>query len=461
MAKSKKVKIQFNDLPNWVKDQVMSEKIIKANGKLIKKFNLSNEQKNELFRILRKIILKEISPNKILEHLKSLKLDNEVTRKLALMVVKERLLPLQEYFKEDIRKIYSQVGGKLNKEKKQEYKPKQEIKLDQKVDYIIKKGNFEFESEKLRQRFEDIITLYLKGAQSRVETKILLKRNKDIGGLGFDENIIEEILNLSEEPFEDIIESNKNKESEDKNKKEKKQENKKAVAEKEKDKEPEKKEDKQEEDSEEEGKKQIKKEEELKKDLKKQVKKINQKKGSELEDKNNITPQKSYDENKKKQEQKDQKQSLKKEDSQQSQEDTSENFSEKEGVNIFKKESHSRVNNKKKGINIFSRSHGPIDELRILTLEDWRRWGDSNEAAKNIKDKIDLLGEESLEKKSKAIEAWKQSEIYNLYLEIGKESINKGKSIKEVIEDRKKQNKPTLTQEEFNAILDLSQELRF
>jgi len=113
------------------------------------------------------------------------------------------------------------------------------------------------------------------------------------------------------------------------------------------------------------------------------------------------------------------------------------------------------------GIKIQPRVYGPVDELKTITLVDWRRWGSAKEAAKKIQDKINLLAEESLVKKAEGIKAWKDSEVNQLYLNIGVESINQGKSVNEIIIQRRQQNKPFLSEEEFNAVVELNQKLRF
>lgn len=112
-------------------------------------------------------------------------------------------------------------------------------------------------------------------------------------------------------------------------------------------------------------------------------------------------------------------------------------------------------------IRVKPRAQGPVDELRFLSLVDWRRWGSTQNAIQKIQDKINLLAEESLIKKAEAIKAWKESEINRLYLEIGEESINEGKSVEQVIKTRQQQKKSTLTQEEFDAVVGLNQKLRF
>lgn len=96
---------------------------------------------------------------------------------------------------------------------------------------------------------------------------------------------------------------------------------------------------------------------------------------------------------------------------------------------------------------------GPIEELRILTLTDFRRLGANlEEIHEKVKDKFDLLREESLTKLAEGIAAWKQSEVYRTYIDIGVESMNGGKSIHEIILERSTSNKPYLTQEEFDCV---------
>ena len=105
---------------------------------------------------------------------------------------------------------------------------------------------------------------------------------------------------------------------------------------------------------------------------------------------------------------------------------------------------------------------GPIEEIRALTLDDWHRFGKAENATARIEEKINLLAEESLFKKAEAIKAWKESEVNRLYLEIGRESIEKNNvSIAQVIEERKKQGKLSLSLEEFEAVAELNQKLRF
>jgi len=112
-------------------------------------------------------------------------------------------------------------------------------------------------------------------------------------------------------------------------------------------------------------------------------------------------------------------------------------------------------------IKVTPKIYGPIDELRSIKIEDWKRWGTPNEASQRIQDKINLLGDESLVKKAEGIKAWKESEVNQMYLDIGSESIDKGISVEEVIAMRTKEGRPTLNRDEFDAVVELNQKLRF
>lgn len=108
------------------------------------------------------------------------------------------------------------------------------------------------------------------------------------------------------------------------------------------------------------------------------------------------------------------------------------------------------------------RARGPIDELKFLNLTELRRIGTNPlDNISRIKDKIESLEEESFNKKVEGIKAWRQSPLYNMYVEIGRQSMEEGKSISQVIAQRQQRGDDTLSQSEFERITDLNQELRF
>lgn len=101
-----------------------------------------------------------------------------------------------------------------------------------------------------------------------------------------------------------------------------------------------------------------------------------------------------------------------------------------------------------------------VSELASLAPEDFK--GDNPEKlVQTLVEKVkSLVGKNDLEK-FKAVEAWRSSSLYKLYIEIGEESIAQGKTITEVAKMRLAQNKPYLKEEEFNALADLSREFQY
>ena len=105
---------------------------------------------------------------------------------------------------------------------------------------------------------------------------------------------------------------------------------------------------------------------------------------------------------------------------------------------------------------------GPVEEIRDLTIEDFRKLDlDPQKAAENIYNKMILLEKDSFTKKMAGIVGWRQSQIFKNYVEIGNESMEGKKSVEEIIAERQAAGKPTLSIEEFEAVMDLNQKLRF
>jgi len=108
------------------------------------------------------------------------------------------------------------------------------------------------------------------------------------------------------------------------------------------------------------------------------------------------------------------------------------------------------------------RSLGPVEEIQSLTLADFRRLASNPaQAVERILEKIQILEEESFSQKIQAIRAWKQSEVYQLYLELGHLSMEQKRPIVEIIKERWSKQQETLTEEEFEAVSDLNQKLRY
>lgn len=102
----------------------------------------------------------------------------------------------------------------------------------------------------------------------------------------------------------------------------------------------------------------------------------------------------------------------------------------------------------------------PAEELASLTADDFRQMARTfAEAAGKVLERINLLAEESYSKRSEGIAAWRQSDLYKVYLGIGSESMASAQPIDVVIERRKAAGQPYLTTDEFAVLADLNRQL--
>ncbi|MFH2063073.1 MAG: hypothetical protein ABIJ46_02865 [bacterium] len=103
---------------------------------------------------------------------------------------------------------------------------------------------------------------------------------------------------------------------------------------------------------------------------------------------------------------------------------------------------------------------GPVEELASLTLQDFRRLSrDPSEAALKIRDKVDLLKDESFADKTAGVRAWRDSAVNRLYLETLRRSLE-GTPVEEVLTAMAKDGE-ALTKPEFDALMKLNRGLRF
>jgi len=114
------------------------------------------------------------------------------------------------------------------------------------------------------------------------------------------------------------------------------------------------------------------------------------------------------------------------------------------------------------GVRVSNVLVGPIEELGTMTLINFRRLGETpSRSTAKIKDKIDLLENDSYGKRLEGVGAWHQSEVNRFYRLLGQESMRQERSIDDIINERLKNNKPTLSIEEFNAVMELNRQLRY
>lgn len=104
---------------------------------------------------------------------------------------------------------------------------------------------------------------------------------------------------------------------------------------------------------------------------------------------------------------------------------------------------------------------GPLEEIQSMTPDDFRKLSKNpKEAADKILDKIKLLEDEAFSKRIEGIQAWKRSNINQLYLQMLDECIEKHCPIEQINEEFKKQGKPYLTDEEIDAIIYINSKIR-
>ncbi len=105
---------------------------------------------------------------------------------------------------------------------------------------------------------------------------------------------------------------------------------------------------------------------------------------------------------------------------------------------------------------------GPVDELRSMDLVNLRRLGSNKEEIMGeLMERIGLLAEESIQKKVDGVNAWQQSPVYQMYLNIGYESIKQNKPIEEVINEKTEKGEKIMTYEEFQAIMESNEKMQF
>ncbi|MBU1891052.1 hypothetical protein KJ782_06235 [Patescibacteria group bacterium] len=105
---------------------------------------------------------------------------------------------------------------------------------------------------------------------------------------------------------------------------------------------------------------------------------------------------------------------------------------------------------------------GPTEELAELSVEDYRRLGKTaEEANEKIIEKLDLMEEDSYLLRASGIKAWKKCAVNKLYLEIGRQSMEQDKPVLDIVRKRQELGQPYLSQSEFSAIADLNKKISF
>lgn len=281
---------------------------------------------------------------------------------------------------------------------------------------IAKYGKITFTDENLKNKFSNIVSARLRDVRDEMETLEILTRDKGVGGLGLSTETAKKISSLIETEFQLLSEARKSRELQKYKEWEKSSETEKAQ-----------------------------KEEKIKID---EQRKLDEKFRKIV----NVSPkarQKFYSQNSGEQ-------VVKAEDKLQESSTT-----ELVAPNFSQKKMGASGKPLVEDISFTPKLLGPIEEIRKMTLADFRRFGKNPEtAAEKIKDKIDLLEDESHLKKIEGIRAWRESEPSRIYFEIMRQCFNDGKSIDEIIATRNAGKIPSLTPDEFKAVMKLSEMTR-
>ena len=113
-------------------------------------------------------------------------------------------------------------------------------------------------------------------------------------------------------------------------------------------------------------------------------------------------------------------------------------------------------------VRFVAKTMGPIEELANMTLMDFRRLGaTAQKMTAKITEKIDLLEKDSLARRIEGINAWHKNEVSRFYRLLGQESMKTNTGIEKIITSRTQANKPTLSIDEFHAIMELNKGLRY
>lgn len=105
---------------------------------------------------------------------------------------------------------------------------------------------------------------------------------------------------------------------------------------------------------------------------------------------------------------------------------------------------------------------GPVDELRHMTVIDFRRLSDDIEQRlSKLEEKIHLLEERSYIDRIKGVQAWQASPLYKLYVQIGYQALLKNVPLETIINSYTEAKQDTLTLDEFVKLGSLNHKLSF
>jgi len=104
---------------------------------------------------------------------------------------------------------------------------------------------------------------------------------------------------------------------------------------------------------------------------------------------------------------------------------------------------------------------GLNEELAGMTMAEFRRLAKTpQDAAAKILQKLQTLQEESFERWTEGVEAWRESPLQQQYLKLVTESFSSGKPVAQLVEEKRALDPSLPSGEELSAIIQLNSQIQ-
>lgn len=105
---------------------------------------------------------------------------------------------------------------------------------------------------------------------------------------------------------------------------------------------------------------------------------------------------------------------------------------------------------------------GPVDELRLLNLEDFRRLSkDPKTATAKVLDQAELLRSQGEDQWFAAVKAWRASPLNGWYVKVMQEALSRGMEVRSLLAEKRAAGEIVPTDAEVDALVALNGRLRF
>ena len=195
---------KFQALPEVAQGYFLDEKNVDKLIKLGKDFKLSPEQNSTLIDLIGDISVKTIAVKDIQSELeKQLALSSEVAKKLALEVLGNYFLPLNEFYDNEVERTIKEMGGKIKDYPEMRVMIKKES-AESAAAEVAKEFLPLFPEEVLRRRFIELLDSRLREVRKESDLREILTRSPKVGGLGLNEETAEKIVAATSEKMRSV-----------------------------------------------------------------------------------------------------------------------------------------------------------------------------------------------------------------------------------------------------------------